>query len=667
MKKNRIAVFWATMVFFMTAVVGSAEEVNWDYGPTTHKLTLSTGDYVEVTVQGISNVLFIDRGTTISTASYGYPIKLTLLEVYGHYSNKREPYVVTGQVIPGSGPVNGWFRVNALDAFVYHNCSDVPSENYVVGSAINIWKPEQSGDLKVTGSGNVLPEGCPVHYELAKLRFQGHDGTQIVREIYIDVKGNRPLPTAPPDDPGDPDYEFTLDYDRHDPGPPGEDWPPEDDNAAPPEEDASPDERRGGGEGPGVCSAFGLPVYRVDAAHLGLEITDRMFAYSSLGPDVSFAHTHNSRKESNGMFGPRWHFSYEQKVVPIFSARARGGGLDLTTWVDPAATPEAANVHLGNGRVSRFAYKETTPAGEKVYKPEDPYLKAELVLLPDPGGWELRWQNPRLTYRFARVPTLVTYPVGRLSSISDPFGNNLTFTYINDTNGSDRSFWLIQKVTDAAGRAATFQYTDGLCTRVTMPNGLFASYVYDANACLTQTTDLLGNVITYTYSAEQALTGMASAGKTVQFVYDAERRVTQVVDPQGQATNYSKPSETETRFISAAGYSLATTFNEDGLPVKQTNTLGQFATMNYVEKRPSEVVKVGNRRSTVSHDASGNRIRFENALGQTSTNVYDEKNRLISIINALGQKLTFTYGLQDQLLSVTRPSGAKITYAYNAQ
>ena len=674
-----IAVFLANIVFFMTAVVGLAEDVNWDYGPTTHSLTLATGDYVEVTVQGISNISLINKGTTTSTASYGYPIQLTLLEVYGHYSNKREPYVVTGQVIPGSGPVNGWFRVNALDAFVYHNCSDVPSENYVVGSAINIWKPEQSGELKVTGSGNVLPEDCPVHYELAKLRFQGHDGTKVVREIYIDVKGSRPLPTAPPDDPGDPDYAFNLNFSSQAPGPPGENLLPPDDDAPPydeegpgdPEETAYDDAALGDqeetGDGPGVCSAFGLPVYRVDAAHRGLEITDRMFAYTSLGPDVSIGHTHNSRKESNGMFGPRWHFSYEQKVVPIYSARAQGGGLDLTTWVDPAATPEAASVHLGNGRVSRFAYKETTPAGEKVYKPEDPYLKAELVLLPNPGGWELRWQNPRLTYRFARVPTLVTYPVGRLSSISDPFGNNLTFTYVNNTNGSDRSFWLIEKVTDAAGRVATFQYTDGLCTRVTMPNGLFASYVYDANACLTQTTDLLGNVVTYTYSAEQALTGMASAGKTVQFVYDAERRVTQVVNAQGQTTTYSNPSAIEIGFTSAAGYALTTTFNGDGLPIAQTNALGQSTTLNYVEKRPSEVVKVGNRRSTVGHDAAGNRIRHENALGQTTTRVFDAKNRLVSLTNALGQKLTFTYGLQDQLLSVTRPSGAKITYEYNAK
>lgn len=664
MKKSVVAIFLVNMVFFMTAIFGLAEEVSWDYGPTTHSLTLPEGDQVEITVQGISNIMFINRGTTISSASYGYPVKLTLLEIYGHYSNKHEPYVVTGRVIPGSGPVDGWFRVNALDAFVYHDCSDVPQENYVVGWATNIWKPEQSGELKVTGRGSYLPEPCSPNNALTKLRFQGHDGSRYVREIYIDVKGNRPLPTSPPDSPGDPDYEFNLDYSSNESGPPGEDLlPPEDD--APPYDETLSEEREAKGDGPGVCSLFGLPIYRVDAANLSLEIMDRMFAYKSLGPDLSFAHSHRSRKESNGMFGPRWHFSYEQKVVPLFPARAQGGGVDLTTWVDQTTTPPAAKVDLGNGRSSLFTYAETTPTGEKVYKTEDPYLKAQLVLLPNPDGWELRYQKPRLIYRFERVSTLVSYPLGRLSSISDPFGNTVAFTYVNNTNGSDRSFWLIKDITDAAGRITTFIYSDGLCTRINMPNGLFSSYVYDANAGLIQTTDLLGNVISYTYNTGQALTQMESDGKTVQFVYDAERRLTQVINSQGQINTYTKPSATETGILSAAGYSLVTTLNTDGLPIAQTNSRGQSATMSYIDKRPSELVKSGDRHVSVGYDADGNRVQYENAMGQTTTRRFDEKNRLVSITNALGQNLAFTYGPQDQLLSVTRPSGAGITYEYN--
>jgi len=216
LKKHALPIFFANMFFLMAAALGVADDVNWDYGATTHSLTLPDGDYVEVTVQGISNVMFINGGTYDSSASYGYPIKLTSIEIYGHYSNKREPYVVTAQVIPGSGTYAGWFRGNALSAFVYHDCSDVPQENYVVGSAQNIWKPEQSGELKVTGSGNYIPEPCSPYSALTKLRFQGYDDSyRVTREIYINVKGGRPVPTAPPDNPSDPDYEFTLDYKSH--------------------------------------------------------------------------------------------------------------------------------------------------------------------------------------------------------------------------------------------------------------------------------------------------------------------------------------------------------------------------------------------------------------------------------------------------------------------
>jgi RHS repeat-associated protein len=640
---------------------------DWNpYGPTTHSLTLPDGDYVEVTVQGISNIMFWHNGTGIYTEG-GRQVKQSSIVLYGHYSNKREPFVVSGKVVPGSGPFDGWFRANQLRIYMYHRCeADRPSDTYHSASAPIIWKPEQTGDLMVTGSGGYNSE-CPGQ-DLAMLNFQGSASNGLVREIFVHVKGNRPLPSVTLDDSADPDYEFSLNYGGDAFGPPGNRWlVPEDDG--PPYDDSAdgvpglPDEVEG--EGPGACSPFGLPLYRVDASDLSVAITDRMFAYNSLGPDLSFIHSHRSRKAGDGMLGSRWFFSYEQKVIPIFPARAVGRGLESDIWVDPNTAPTAAIVHLGNGLTTKFTFSATNANGERTYVPEDPYLKAELVLMSD--AWELRRHKPRLTHRFELVPTLITYPVGRLTSIADKFGNELSFKYESDFHGADRNFWLIRSMTDAVGRVTTFSYTNGLCTTIQMPNGLTASYSYDENSLLTETVDLLGNKTTYTYDPwNPSITKMESAGKVVQFTYEWGR-LTELIDPQGNHHSFTSPTEDETSYVSAAGHMLTTTVNSDQLPIRQTNTLGQTSEMTYVEKRPSEIVIPHNRRISLSYDAAGNRTGYRNPMNQTTKRAFDEKNRLVSITNPLGEDLLFSYGHQDQLLSVTRPSGGKVSYQYNAQ
>ncbi|NCA81452.1 MAG: RHS repeat protein [Opitutae bacterium] len=655
-------------VFFVVASVFSAwAQIKWDPdAPTTHRLTLPDGDYVEITVQGLSHIIFNHAGTHWEHSPH--PKKVSLLTAWGHYSNKEEPYVISGQVIPGSGSREGWFRANSLLLYVYTNCSGSQAwMNYTSTNALPIWKPEQSGVLRLTGSGSYLPE-CHQNLELAKLVFQGSEPeVGIVREIFVDLKKGRPVPAAPPDEPGDPDFEFRLDYNDRHTEPPGEDWPPLADDWPPYDdyEGGDPGEPENSRSGFGSCSPYGMPVYRVDASDLTLEIADRMFAYRTLGPDVAYTHTYRSKKASTGMFGSRWYFSYEQKVVPLFPGRVLRGDLLLSSWVNTNVTPPAANVHLGKGRPSKFVYIGTNAAGEKAYAPLDPFMRAELVLLPD--AWELRNKKPRWTHRFERAASYITYPLGRLTSISDPFGNAMTFSYRSNTNASERAFWLIGEITDAASRVTSFDYNDeNLCSRITMPNGLFAAYAYDTNACLAETTDLLGSTTTYVYgNTLQTLDRMESAGKTVRFTYDSKRRIATLADPLGQTNAYQVPRTNVTRFTSAAGYSRETAVNTVGLPSAASNALGQTATLLYnADNRPTQATRTGNRMVSVAYDAAGNRTRHQNPVGAVTARAFDEKNRLVAATNALGHVLRFTYSSRDQLLSMTHPSGARVSYGY---
>lgn len=283
-------------------------QVNWDpYAPTTHSITLPVGDYVEVTVQGLSHVLFSHDSTYWVYTPH--PKRISLLTVWGHYSNKQEPYVVTGHVIPGSGSRDGWFRSNALNIYVYTNCTGSQAwMNYIVTNALPIWKPEQSGELHVTGSGGYLPD-CPVHWELAKLVFSGSEPeVGVVREIYIDIKKGRPLPPAPPDEPGDPDFEFRLDYNDRNSGPPGEDWPPL-------EDDWPPYDGYGGGL-PDEPENAGRPLEVVGSAATG--------ARRGVGTDLPIGKGPGTRSDIDFLVPPssRQHFVGFEHQLPSIDPRS---------------------------------------------------------------------------------------------------------------------------------------------------------------------------------------------------------------------------------------------------------------------------------------------------------------------------------------------------------
>ena len=634
---------------------GYGFEPNWDgYAFRTITSTSTPGDTISWTIQGVSH-LMCTRNNTWWDMRASPPVQMTYVDYLGYYSDKSQRYAITAEAFPASGSYAGFFRANWFNIYLYSTCDD-----YEAGQALPLWKPEQSHPITLSGSGNYLGSPC----DLMKLRFRGYnDSTELVREMYVNLKIWDYLPAQPPDPPGDPDFEFKPFY-EDDEGPPGDDWPPEPDDFPPYDGEESADDENMGKRGFGSCLIYGLPLYQINAADLSLWIRDRMFRYTSLGPDPDFYHTFRSSHSGDGMLGRRWSFSMDSRLTGIYGPRAYAG-----PFVIRILAPDGVWLQRGNGERVQFWKNATNESDAFLYDALDPLDQSKLWLNTNSHVWTLEQDSPRLTYTFSATGNYANAAMGRLQSIADPAGNTLSVEYRSSTNPSERAFWSPVSVTDAVGRDTHFRYNEeGLCTNMLFPHGGSVDFLYDTNAWLTGTVDLAGNQVEYHYHPTLCdLVQMESAGKTIKFDYQytgSLHVISRVIDPLGRTNEYTLISSNETRQTDAAGYVTVLRVNEDKMPVYMENAAGEHAQMQYEKLRPASVMMPNGGVLQLVYDTNGNCTAFTDAEGHTRTQTFDDQNRLTRLTNAVGQVTSFSYGPQDELLSITRPSGARLTYGY---
>lgn len=414
-------------------------------------------------------------------------------------------------------------------------------------------------------------------------------------------------------------------------------------------------------EGPGKCSAMGLPTYSVNTANLNLVVEDADFVSSGLGPQVDTTRTYNADPSKFGMFGRSWKFPYETSVE-----RFCGGGL-LTK---------------GSGQVIQFTTTQNLC---------DPSTTLP-VALKAPSGIrdKLAYHGDHFlyeekdTHNVSRYDQLEVSSTYRLTSISDPSGNILTVAYNADGT--------IQGITDASGRTTTFDYNaDRLCILMTTPEGGTAAYSYDAAQNLVQTTDLLGTTTSYQVGASNTLTCMTTDGKTTSFSYsdaggwkhigsvtDARGnvityevisttpRVVRVTDPKGKATRYASRDGRTTIVTDPPGNQRKITY-ANGYPVSVTEPNGAVTTMEYDSR--GNMTKLTDPLGKVTHytyDADDNLIAVTNPLNETSTYAYDDRHNLLSFTSPSGKKTTMTYNSRGLTTSATDPNLKTTTFAYTA-
>lgn len=274
--------------------------------------------------------------------------------------------------------------------------------------------------------------------------------------------------------------------------------------------------------GPGTKPCKGMPQYTFNMLRIGLVISDVPLGYTPpRGPEVEFRPTYCERTifHSEPFFysnlGNQWTydwliFIYDNTTAPNGDVKMvdNGNGYSFTGY--DSLTKKYA--------VQLYGQSQLTKTSDSSYQ-----------LLSRDGSIKI-FSQPDSTNGARRV---------FLTSMQDPAGNTLSFTY-------DSNHRLVS-VTDAIGQVTTLSYELSndiyKITKVTDPFGRFASFAYNNSGQLTNITDEIGISSSFVYGnatgeADYINTMITPYGRTTftnNFVngYDFNGRWTEATDPLG--------------------------------------------------------------------------------------------------------------------------------------
>ena len=217
------------------------------------------------------------------------------------------------------------------------------------------------------------------------------------------------------------------------------------------------------------------------------------------------------------------------------------------------------------------------------------------------------------------------YRIGDLASVTNALGHNTQITSY-DAHGKPKT------VIDANGLTTTIDYFPRGWIKSRNVGGLITNYEYDGIGQMIKVTLPDGSFITYSYDAAHRMTGMQdSLGNRISYTLDlaGNRTKEEVFNPQGVLT------QTRSRV---------------------------FDTLN----RLYQDIGAQNQITQLTYDDNGNLKTAIDPLNHTTTNFYDALNRLIKIVDPNNGQTQYGYNALDQLISVTDPRDVTTQYNYNA-
>ncbi len=393
---------------------------------------------------------------------------------------------------------------------------------------------------------------------------------------------------------------------------------------------------------------------QVNTHNGNLVVGRTLFLIPGIGLPVQFRLTYNSdHRLISSPFGFGWNLSYNIRYT-----RDTSGNV-VIVW--------------GDGRQDGFTSSGgtfTSPAGVYVTLTEP--VSGQLVLTT----------KHSINFNFADSNHQ------KVTSISDPNGNNLAFTY-----GAGR----LTTLTDAGGRSYTLSYAfDGRLIQLFDNSAIRTySFTYDAAGRLTGITDPLGNLEAFSYDPENLLTGVtdrrgnsatisyitpaaspntrlpqtiAKAGSTTGFAYDGSILTTTLTDPNGNDWTYAYDPGRLVRVADPAGNSTDFTWDGNNNPLTQTDRNGNTSTFAYdaLGNVLTRMDALGNT-STLTYEPSFNRLlTFTDRTGHTWNHAYDAGGNGTGSTDPLGNSIARTYDAAGQMTARTDRRGNTTTFGYDA-
>ncbi len=244
---------------------------------------------------------------------------------------------------------------------------------------------------------------------------------------------------------------------------------------------------------------------------------------------------------------------------------------------------------------------------------------------------------------------------GRVSSVTDVFGQVVTYSYdassnrtqmsLNGTTNATYQYDVINRLTQLTDNGAlntTFVYdaTNKLTSR-TLPNGVVSTYQYDGLNRLTRLTHVKGlNTLAdfqYQFNTVDSITQMIDGAGSHNYTYDSLDRLTAATHPNQVNESYtyddvgnrtashqgsSYTYQTFNRLVSANGATFGYDTNGN-LTSKSDGSGNSTYTWDY-ENRLKESSLSGGAVVTYAYDALGRRIQRTSSISGTTKLVYDK-------------------------------------------
>ena len=252
----------------------------------------------------------------------------------------------------------------------------------------------------------------------------------------------------------------------------------------------------------------------------------------------------------------------------------------------------------------------------------------------------------RTTNALGHVTEIMAHDAhGRPLTLVDPNGITTTLSY--DARGRLRS-------RTTAGATSTFNYDGvGNLTRMTLPNGAYLDYGYDAAHRLIAVADNLGHRIEYTLDAQ--------GNRTAENVYDSTNTLRRT-----QSRVYNQLG----RLIEAIGAQAQTTaygYDGNGNPISVTDPLNRLTTQAFdALDRLIRTTDSLNGETAYTYDGQDNLTSVTDPMGLTTTYVYDGLGNLIQQQSPDTGTTTYTYDATGNRLTQTNARGVTTTYTYDA-
>ena len=269
---------------------------------------------------------------------------------------------------------------------------------------------------------------------------------------------------------------------------------------------------------------------------------------------------------------------------------------------------------------------------------------------------------------------------GRPLKIQDPNGVITQFIY------SSRG-WLTQVIVhgivdsnsigaDDAITTIAYEAT-GKVSKVTLPDGDFLSYTYDAAHRLTDVTDNIGRSIHYTldnagnHIKEDSKNSTGTIKRTLSRVYDQLGRVKQTLNAAGLATSFAYDANDN---IDQATDPLGHTTDQDVDALNRVKqTTQDWGFLNVLTKvqydsldQVTQVTDPKNLNTTYTYNGLGDLITRVSPDTGTTSYTYDSAGDRASQTDARGVTATYGYDVLNRLTSVSYPTSAlNATYAYD--